>query len=135
MPDRLRRQRRHARLENPQATAPVPVTAGRQPAARGLLALCLLAAVPLCIGLAVSVVLFLLVSVSLYARFAGTLPAGYRLDAGQLSQSTKIYDRRGTLLYEVFDPQGGKRTLVTAEQLPQTLKQAVVATEDSSFYS
>ena len=37
-------------------------------------------------------------------------------------------------MYEVLDPQTGKRTVVTPDQIPTVLKQATIATEDSSFY-
>jgi 1A family penicillin-binding protein len=51
-----------------------------------------------------------------------------------LSQSTKIYDRTGeNLLYEVYGEE--KRTWVSLESIPDHLKQAVLALEDSNFYN
>ncbi len=48
--------------------------------------------------------------------------------------STKIYDRHGTLLYEITDPHQGLHTPLTLEEIPQSCQQATIATEDASFY-
>jgi 1A family penicillin-binding protein len=50
-------------------------------------------------------------------------------------QSTLIYDRKGRLLYEMFDPQGGRRTIVPLQDIPPALIDATLSTEDSNFYS
>ncbi len=47
-------------------------------------------------------------------------------------QTTRIYDRRGNLLYEIADR--GRRTVVSLDQIPTTLIQATIATEDKNFY-
>lgn len=74
-------------------------------------------------------------ALAVYLYFAlGFVPAD-RLATVALAQSTKIYDRNGALLYEVLDPQSGKRTLVKPAQLPLVLKQATIATEDQTFYT
>lgn len=46
--------------------------------------------------------------------------------------STKIYDRNGVLLYDIFANQ--KRTPVPLEEVPEYLKQATIAIEDKNFY-
>lgn len=46
--------------------------------------------------------------------------------------STKIYDRSGTLLYDIFTNQ--RRTPVELEAIPLYLRQATIATEDKNFY-
>ncbi|HYD34532.1 MAG TPA: transglycosylase domain-containing protein [Vitreimonas sp.] len=46
--------------------------------------------------------------------------------------STRIYDRNGELLYDLFDEE--RRVPVTIDQIPETLKQATIATEDKDFY-
>ncbi|OGZ23535.1 MAG: hypothetical protein A3A08_01545, partial [Candidatus Nealsonbacteria bacterium RIFCSPLOWO2_01_FULL_41_9] len=52
----------------------------------------------------------------------------------RLAQSTKIYDRTGQiLLYEVYGEE--KRTWVPLGNIPEYLKQAVVAAEDANFYN
>lgn len=83
---------------------------------------------------ALLVFLSLLVVVGGYVYFALGLDEAENLASVPLAQSTKIYDRHGELIYEVLDPQSGKRTSVKAEQIPTVLKQATVAVEDQSFY-
>lgn len=46
--------------------------------------------------------------------------------------STKIYDRDGELLYDLYDNE--RRNPITLNQLPEYLKQATVAIEDKDFY-
>ncbi len=70
-----------------------------------------------------------------FNTFAATLPSADRLLTYTPPQSTKIYDRNGILLFEVFDSHSGRRTVVPIENIPLVLKQATIATEDQSFYS
>lgn len=51
--------------------------------------------------------------------------------------TTKIYDRHGTLLYEVLPPSetAGSRTPLPFDRFPAALRQATIATEDAGFYS
>jgi 1A family penicillin-binding protein len=66
------------------------------------------------------------------------LPSADQLASVRLDQSTKIYDRNGGLLFEMFDQNSadaGRRTIVPPERLPLVLKQATIATEDPTFYS
>lgn len=70
-----------------------------------------------------------------YAVYAGQLPSADKLATANPDQSTKIYDRKGGLLYEIFDANGGRHTIITPDQIPPVLKQATIATEDPSFYS
>ncbi|MBP9670351.1 penicillin-binding protein [Candidatus Woesebacteria bacterium] len=46
--------------------------------------------------------------------------------------STKILDRNGKLLYEIYDDQN--RTPIKLDDLPQYLKEATLAIEDKNFY-
>jgi len=50
----------------------------------------------------------------------------------RIFQSSYIYDRHGALISEVLDE--GRRTWVTLDQISPFLRNAVVATEDASFY-
>ncbi len=62
------------------------------------------------------------------------LPSVADLTSQKMSQSTKIYDRTGQiLLYEINS--GEKRTVVSFDQIPQTLKDATIGIEDENFYS
>ncbi len=47
--------------------------------------------------------------------------------------STKIVDRNGKMLYDIFVDQ--KRTQVSLEEIPDYLKQATIAIEDRNFYN
>jgi membrane peptidoglycan carboxypeptidase len=84
------------------------------------------------IGIVVAAVAIIGFLVVLY--FAKTLPSIEQLTAQQISQSTRIYDRTGTIvLYQITT--GPQRTVVSFDQMPQTLKDATVAIEDQNFYS
>ena len=62
-----------------------------------------------------------------------TLPNLNSFDSRKVSESTKIYDRTGTiLLYDVY--QDTRRTVVPYDQISVNLKNATVAIEDAQFY-
>ena len=61
------------------------------------------------------------------------LPHPKILSLGTASVATKIYDRSGFLLYEVYLDEN--RTPISLDQIPDHLKQATLAIEDSQFYS
>jgi penicillin-binding protein 1C len=48
--------------------------------------------------------------------------------------SSRIYDRNGQLLWELLDPQGGRRTRVTLDEVSPFLIDATIATEDEGFW-
>ena len=82
-------------------------------------------------------VVLLLLIIALFAAvlyFSTTIPSIQEISSQQISQSTKIYDRTGTvLLYEIGD--GSRRTVVPFDQIPQQLKDATLAIEDQNFYN
>lgn len=49
--------------------------------------------------------------------------------------TTKILDRNGNILYEVLQPDFGKRTIVPLSQTPQSFINATLAAEDINFYT
>ncbi|HVO28385.1 MAG TPA: transglycosylase domain-containing protein [Candidatus Paceibacterota bacterium] len=66
--------------------------------------------------------------------FAKTLPTLEQISNQQIGQSTRIYDRTGTIvLYEITG--STRRTVVSFDQIPQPLKDATVAIEDQNFYN
>ncbi len=70
----------------------------------------------------------------IFIFYARDLPRPEKFTEKQFAQSTKIYDRTGQiLLYEIYGEE--KRTLVGLDQIPECLRQAVIATEDTNFYS
>lgn len=70
-----------------------------------------------------------------YFYIANDLPSAERLSTIQSDQSTRIFDRNGKLLYEIFDANSGRHTIVPPEKIPTVLKQATLATEDPTFYT
>jgi penicillin-binding protein 1C len=62
------------------------------------------------------------------------LPDLSSFDTIQTTQSTKIYDRTGTiLLYDIHQDQ--KRTVVPFDNISQNIKNATIAIEDPNFYT
>ena len=51
-----------------------------------------------------------------------------------LFQSTRIYDRKGRLLYELYNPKYGRRTYVNYNDISPLLIKATVAAEDHTFW-
>ena len=91
------------------------------------------------------IVLFILVIVGLclgsfalyeYYSIASSLPSVS--DLQQLSsqfETTRILDRKGDLLYEILDPNAGRRTYVTLDKISPALVAATIATEDKDYYN
>ncbi len=74
-------------------------------------------------------------AVVVYAKIASDLPDPGTLQARVNSfSSTRIYDRDGNLLNEVFSPTAGRRTIVPLAQISPWMVQATVAVEDADFY-
>ena len=69
-----------------------------------------------------------------YSYYTRELPSPDKLADRQVFSSTKILDRNGRLLYELFDPQAGKRTYSKLSDISPYVAQATIAIEDSSFY-
>jgi 1A family penicillin-binding protein len=120
---------------------PPPKTLPRAPknklrvTARGLaLALGRLATIA-SIAVIIGACILIVGAIGAYAYFAQSLPPPERLAGYVPAQSTKIYDRNGALLFEAFDPNAGKRTIVPISRIPLALTQATIATEDPSFYT
>jgi len=77
---------------------------------------------------------FVLCSLSLFIYYAKDLPRPEKFTERAFVESTKIYDRTGeVLLYELYGEE--KREIIPLSEVPEHLKQAVIATEDANFYS
>jgi len=77
-------------------------------------------------------------SVALYQYYAiaRTLPSVNDLrDRASQFETTRILDRNGNLLYEIIDPNAGRRTYVPLEKISPNVVAATIATEDKDFYS
>jgi len=71
---------------------------------------------------------------TVFIYYAGQVPDPSAISARRISESTKIYDRTGTvLLYDIHGEE--KRTIVPWDQIPETVKKATLAAEDSDFYN
>lgn len=68
----------------------------------------------------------------LFLYYAKDLPDPNKLLSRNVPQSTKIYARDGSLLYEIHGEY--KRTLVNLDQISPNVKQATIAIEDKGFY-
>lgn len=64
--------------------------------------------------------------------FLQDLPNPNELTTRSIPQTTKIYDRNNTLLYEIYSSQN--RTLVSLSDVPKSLQLATLAIEDKNFY-
>lgn len=71
-----------------------------------------------------------------YARFNAEIEQGIvaleQVRDREVFETTRIYDRDGELLWEIFGE--GKRTQVPLAQIPLLLQQATIAVEDDNFY-
>ena len=62
-----------------------------------------------------------------------TLPAPELLENRRVAESTKIYDRAGTvLLYEIHGEE--RRTIIPLAEIPELVKKSTIAVEDVNFY-
>ncbi|MEA3293032.1 MAG: PBP1A family penicillin-binding protein [Patescibacteria group bacterium] len=70
---------------------------------------------------------------SLFIYYTKDFPRPEKFTEKPFVLPTKIYDRTGEiLLYEVYGEE--KREIVPLEKIPESLKMAVIATEDANFY-
>jgi len=71
--------------------------------------------------------------VIVFAFFLKDIPNPENLAQRNITESTKIYDRTGTIiLYDVHGEE--KRTVISFEEIPQYIKDATIAVEDNNFY-
>lgn len=64
----------------------------------------------------------------------GDLPSPHALDTQVMAPSIRIVDRKQRPLYDLIDSENGRNTPLPLENMPLALRQATIATEDSSFY-
>jgi peptidoglycan glycosyltransferase len=71
---------------------------------------------------------------SAYAQVADSLaPRLAALQNREVFETSRIYDRNGTLLYEFFD--AGKRTQISLDEVTPVLINATIAIEDKTFFT
>ena len=69
----------------------------------------------------------------LFIIFIQELPDPRILSLQDSAQTTKIYDRNGKLLHQIYSNQN--RTAISLSDTPKHLQQATIAIEDKDFYS
>ncbi|MCR4324130.1 MAG: penicillin-binding protein [Candidatus Curtissbacteria bacterium] len=79
-----------------------------------------------------SLIAMMIFTVFSFVIFAKDLPSPNKLSARDSSLSTKIYDRNGKLMYDIFADKN--RALVKWNELPPYVKQATISIEDKDFY-
>ncbi len=74
-----------------------------------------------------------LAGLSFFIYITKDLPRPEEFTERQVIESTRIYDRTGTvLLYEIYGEE--KRTIVPLNEISENLKNAMLSTEDVDFY-
>ena len=79
----------------------------------------------------IGIVAMFLASFVIIPLFAFTLPSPDKIVRSE-GFSTKILDRNGQVLYDIFSQQ--RRTPITFDEVPIYLKQATISIEDKNFY-
>lgn len=82
-----------------------------------------------------SIIAGIQIAVAAYTSINRGLPSISELNERQTFKTAQIYDRKGNLLWEFYDAQGGRRTVVPLSQISQYLIDATLAAEDANFYS
>lgn len=70
--------------------------------------------------------------IGMFLWFSKDLPTPGKLKQENFSQSTKIYDRNGIVLYDIF--QDENRTYVALPEISKNAQYATIAIEDKDFY-
>lgn len=73
-----------------------------------------------------------LLTIFLFIWFSRDLPQPGKLAEAALGNSTRIYDRKGKILYSV--EQNEVRNYVKLSEIPKTIREATISTEDKDFY-
>lgn len=82
--------------------------------------------------LLLALILFVGVILALSLTVFADLPSPSKLQSGDFPVSTQLFDRHGTLLYEIYAD--AYRTPVKLDEMPLVVKQATIAVEDANFY-
>ena len=71
-----------------------------------------------------------------YFRIAASIPSVDNIqDRAASFETTRILDRNGNVIYEILDPNAGRRTYVPLEKISPYLIAATLATEDKEYYN
>lgn len=75
----------------------------------------------------------IVLTVFLFLIYSRDLPTPGKLSSSNLSQSTRILDRNGIVLYDIYGDQN--RTYIQLKDIPKTLQEATISIEDKNFYN
>lgn len=95
----------------------------------------------LAIGLLIAFVLLLVIITSsssayAYGYYQSQLPRVQGLANQHVEQTTRMYDRNGVLLGDLFNPDGvGRRIPVQYKDIPKVMQDAMIAAEDKTFWT
>lgn len=84
------------------------------------------------IGMFALVIIGIIGFFSLFVFYSRSLPKPGEI-VQRTNYSTRIYDRNGILLYDLFDDE--RRIPVKIDEVPQDLKNATISIEDKDFYN
>ncbi|MDO8638992.1 MAG: biosynthetic peptidoglycan transglycosylase, partial [Candidatus Daviesbacteria bacterium] len=73
---------------------------------------------------------FLVIVVVLF--FTTQVPSPEQLSTRDIASATKIYDRNGELLYDIYKNQN--RSPIKLAEIPEVVKQSTISIEDKDFY-
>src|SRR5258708_172010 len=74
----------------------------------------------------------LAIFIGLIIFFFTQVPSPESLQSRNVAQATKIFDRNGEILYDIFQNQN--RTPIKVTEVPSVVKQATISIEDKDFY-
>ncbi|HSD98916.1 MAG TPA: transglycosylase domain-containing protein [Patescibacteria group bacterium] len=80
-----------------------------------------------------ALIIGIVIFVILFIWYGRDLPAPGKLINSSLAESTRIYDRKGVLLYSVYKDQN--RAYVSLNDIPKNVQHATIAIEDRNFYT
>jgi len=75
---------------------------------------------------------------AVYTSYVKELPSAEEIGRRSVEafETTRLYDRTGqVVLYEIIPPDGGRRTEVPLDQIPEHLRNATIAVEDKTYYT
>ena len=75
---------------------------------------------------------FIVLTVFLFIWYGRDLPTPGKLSSSNLSQSTRILDRNGIVLYDIYGDQN--RTYVRLSDISKYLQEGTISIEDKNFY-
>ncbi len=70
-----------------------------------------------------------------YTYYESQLPRLHELAHQAISQTTRIYDRNLTLLFDAYDHNLGRRSPILYDNVPEVMRDAIIAAEDHTFWT